>query len=683
MSESNILKLKYLPHLTSKLKPNSSSSGFGKDDYYLPPLTSKAVEKNFLIQNHHDQTNSYENKKRSKFKKIANIICMCYRWCQSATKHYKINIHRYISFAHVGRTKLLDDYHLDFMRNLNIQKRQAQMSALETQANNELVQNARIRAEMMNFNVDYFKSKKRLNTRLTNENVRNILSITNVNKRTRKDVLLVEKAIKSIQHMKFLHNLHGKMRSSFLETCWLEEYEPKRILIKQIRKSDFFYLLVQGFLVCTYKTDYEAKSKTICFLEDGMCFGELSLLDDSVNTVSVITRDDSQLLVIGKQDFFFIFLSNIPPNVKDEEITSKQVDDSSNEIFNFLKNIDFLKSRWPLDSLSEQEKCKIKYYHIAKGKTITESTKSSKYIYIVKSGSITVWLKPFVNTENQSDVFVKAQSTKEFKQLSYFPENKPLEHHHKEVLLKHIDDIVNDNNEDSNGEFSDMLQCFNSLKDTTRNESDHEEFNDDEITTQRFIVPVSAKKNTKFKSKQSSSLDANFKLPELVPHGDRVKSKKNVTIIKKIKNKNNQYKPGEVKMGETRRFKELKTKNKFNDEKHRLGDDEARCTENSEKQTDRFKVKKLFEGDYCGLNDLLFDSQPTMQLISNECECILFPKDIFMQYSNIQFLNDLRNVEKSYPDFEYIQFALKNHSEWKNFKRRILNISTANKALKF
>ena len=77
--------------------------------------------------------------------------------------------------------------------------------------------------------------------------------MTSVNKRSRKDVLLLDKTVKQIQHMKFMNDLPSVMRTRFYEYCWLEEYEAQRVLVIQNRKPDFFYVIVNGTLVCTYR----------------------------------------------------------------------------------------------------------------------------------------------------------------------------------------------------------------------------------------------------------------------------------------------------------------------------------------------------------------------------------------------------------------------------------------------
>lgn len=84
-------------------------------------------------------------------------------------------------------------------------------------------------------------------------------------------------------------------------------------------------------------------------------------------------------------------------------------------------------------------------------------------------------------------------------------------------------------------------------------------------------------------------------------------------------------------------------------------------------------LKKLNTGDYFGLTDILFNAQPSMQLISNGCECILMPKDFFIENSSIDYLRQLRRTEEPYPKLEDIQDSYDSNLSWKKFTRQILH----------
>jgi len=80
-----------------------------------------------------------------------------------------------------------------------------------------------------------------------------------------------------------------------------------------------------------------------------------------------------------------------------------------------------------------------------------------------------------------------------------------------------------------------------------------------------------------------------------------------------------------------------------------------------------------------GLQDILFDSQPSMQLISNGCECILIQKEFFIQNSSVEYLKHLRKTVSPYPKLEEIQMSYLKQLEWKNITKGYLNKARAAK----
>ena len=84
------------------------------------------------------------------------------------------------------------------------------------------------------------------------------------------------------------------------------------------------------------------------------------------------------------------------------------------------------------------------------------------------------------------------------------------------------------------------------------------------------------------------------------------------------------------------------------------------------------KVQNVYPGETFGLQDILFDSQPNMQLISNGCECILISKDFFIQNSSMEYLKFLRRVVSPYPELKDIEKNYWKHMNWKSHTEKIL-----------
>ncbi len=81
----------------------------------------------------------------------------------------------------------------------------------------------------------------------------------------------------------------------------------------------------------------------------------------------------------------------------------------------------------------------------------------------------------------------------------------------------------------------------------------------------------------------------------------------------------------------------------------------------------------MYEREVFGLQDILFDSQPSMQVISNGCECILIPKELFIQNSRLDYLKHLRKTISPYPKLTEIQMSYLKQLEWKNVTKEYLN----------
>lgn len=97
-----------------------------------------------------------------RWKLCVRVVIVCLRWSHWAQRNYRIKIHRYMSFAHINDTfKFRDEFHFEFLKLLSNQKRLAQTQSATIQEDelnyDELVENGRTRAEMMNFDVNYYK----------------------------------------------------------------------------------------------------------------------------------------------------------------------------------------------------------------------------------------------------------------------------------------------------------------------------------------------------------------------------------------------------------------------------------------------------------------------------------------------------------------------------------------------
>jgi CRP/FNR family cyclic AMP-dependent transcriptional regulator len=86
-------------------------------------------------------------------------------------------------------------------------------------------------------------------------------------------------------------------------------YPKNTIILSEGDSSDSLYLILSG-KVKVFLNDENGKEAIINYQEAGEYFGELSLIDDSTRSASIMTVDKSTLAVITKQAFHQIMKEN-------------------------------------------------------------------------------------------------------------------------------------------------------------------------------------------------------------------------------------------------------------------------------------------------------------------------------------------------------------------------------------
>lgn len=79
------------------------------------------------------------------------------------------------------------------------------------------------------------------------------------------------------------------------------------------------------------------------------------------------------------------------------------------------------------------------------------------------------------------------------------------------------------------------------------------------------------------------------------------------------------------------------------------------------------RLQNIYEQETFGLQDILFENQPPMQLISNGCECVLILKDFFIQNSPMEYLKHLRKIVPPFPEPNDLRKQYLNYMDWKQF----------------
>ena len=128
-----------------------------------------------------------------------------------------------------------------------------------------------------------------------------------------------------------------------------------------------------------------------------MSFGDLPLLSDSVHTASLVSRSRVQLLIIDRQDFNEIFSNS--SKAKHKSSSALPHKSTNQESIDFLSRIPLFKD-WPLHLL-EHNPHALKTCAYARNQIISKDTHSTKHVYIIKRGYVSIWTRLVNSTKQQ------------------------------------------------------------------------------------------------------------------------------------------------------------------------------------------------------------------------------------------------------------------------------------------
>ncbi|KAK7110991.1 cyclic nucleotide-binding domain-containing protein 2-like isoform X2 [Littorina saxatilis] len=224
----------------------------------------------------------------------------------------------------------------------------------------------------LSFDPSYFKANKEIS--ISNE-VKSILNMPPASRSQEQ----IQTAMYGLQSLPSFAEYPLHMQEKLAKVAWYEVVPPKRTIIRQGHYAENFYFILSGRAVVTIlirdpKTN-ESQVRTANFMRKGTSFGELALLHHSRRTATVTSQDTVQLLSIGREDFFDIFMS-------------RQGSDEVPEHIRFISQLDFMKG-WPLERLLERpEHCLLNFFK--RNMVIVKDSKESDWIYVIKSGSCEV-----------------------------------------------------------------------------------------------------------------------------------------------------------------------------------------------------------------------------------------------------------------------------------------------------
>ncbi|XP_036900651.1 cyclic nucleotide-binding domain-containing protein 2 [Sturnira hondurensis] len=180
-----------------------------------------------------------------------------------------------------------------------------------------------------------------------------------------------------LQALSSYRNYSAPLQLLLAKVIRFERFGRKRVIIKKVRKSNSFYFIHLGRVAVT--DDEDGSSAFLdphpMLLCKGDCFGEMGLLSSSVRRATVVCMEETELLVVDKEDFI---ANNLDQEVKKD----------AQSRFEFFRKMDLLLSLsdeklWKLVTLGKVEK-------YSYGQLISEDIVKSSSIMFVCKGSCEV-----------------------------------------------------------------------------------------------------------------------------------------------------------------------------------------------------------------------------------------------------------------------------------------------------
>ncbi|XP_052796040.1 cyclic nucleotide-binding domain-containing protein 2-like isoform X2 [Mya arenaria] len=178
-----------------------------------------------------------------------------------------------------------------------------------------------------------------------------------------------------------------RLQRSLARVGWYENFETKRVIIRQGHVADNFYFILSGTaLVTLLETDKDTGDqcvRTVAILKSGNSFGELALMHGARRSATVTCKTNVELLAVSREDFIDIFM-HIEKDREPEHIR-------------FLRSIDLLRG-WPLDQLPHDNPRICLFTFFRRGVLLCKDSNTSEWIYVIKSGTCRV-LKDLYDTK--------------------------------------------------------------------------------------------------------------------------------------------------------------------------------------------------------------------------------------------------------------------------------------------
>ncbi|CAH1793699.1 unnamed protein product [Owenia fusiformis] len=84
------------------------------------------------------------------------------------------------------------------------------------------------------------------------------------------------------------------------------------------------------------------------------------------------------------------------------------------------------------------------------------------------------------------------------------------------------------------------------------------------------------------------------------------------------------------------------------------------------------RVGILEKGQYFGVTDIIFENQPQFSLVSNGADCLMISKRFYLRYADDDIMEELRMLEIPFPSEKEMRESLQKHKSWKSHTKRTI-----------
>ncbi|XP_048761570.2 uncharacterized protein LOC125670440 isoform X2 [Ostrea edulis] len=470
----------------------------------------------------------------------------------------------------------------------------------------------------------------------------------------------------------------NEMQIKLCQVGWFEAYNPRRAIVRQDQLPQSFYFIICGTVLVTAHNKGEHRTRLLVSLHRGMSFGELAVITKKRRQATVSTQTFTELLCISATvssartwtehlcisatDFETIFMAGGIKSVTDPRHNA------------FLSKVRCLRD-WPIESLSENpQACMFHYFN--RGEILVRDSNRSDWIYIVKSGSLSV-VKKLKKVEPEKSRPRTFHSTKGKQLEDDHDESKSfgtwsyrLHNRHKRPLTERVPETYKTNYELERRLDQTLPGYYN-----TRDRLGVIDY-DDVISNYRARLvknqePENSTEDRQVTEEPNQSEENVLKLPHVQ------KTTKGAYLSSNF-NKRNKEKKTSLSQEIARKERELQHKLSTQVEGRKTIVNEydnrppSRVVLTEADLHPVFIVVQVLEkGQYFGIANMIYQDQPSMSLVSNGAECIMISKKFFMEKKTDATMRSIYQSESPFPNDETLQRQLQSYVNWQSHRKRV------------